>query len=345
MNSPEWRERPAQTYFGPASRQARLLAVLAAIFLRTSIAVLTIIGLVVNRIWPAGLQRARLDLIDLPMRYIRALPGTEVTPLRLTDCPAEWVVAPAARDSDRVIVYFHGSALVTLGLNSHRRFASKLSAATGAKVFNVGYRLAPLAGIEEAVSDGLCAYQYVLDAGFTTDRIVVAGDSAGGLMAVNTALAARDAGLPPPAGHVLMSPLTSSDMEIKRQAARTHRDPFFPFMAFMFIYRVFATVNGTRELPVMPPEAELRGLGPFLLQVGNNEMLRNDTFVLADKLTAAGVENWVQVWDRALHMFQLTFDVNPDARRAVDEIAEFVDYAMTDAPADAGSTAVTDEIA
>lgn len=332
MNSAEWRDRPAQTYFGPASWQARLLAVAAAIFLRTSIAVLTIIGMIVNRVWPAGLQRARLDLIDLPMRYIRALPGTEVTPERLTDCPAEWVVAPAARDSDRVIVYFHGSALVTLGLNSHRRFASKLSAATGAKVFNVGYRLAPLAGIDEAISDGLCAYQHVLDAGFTADRIVVAGDSAGGLMAVNTALTARDAGLPAPAGQVLMSALTSSDMELKRQAARTHRDPFFPFMAFMFIYRVFATVNGTRELPVMPPEAELRGLGPFLLQVANNEMLRNDTFVLADKLTAAGVPNWVQVFDRALHMFQLTFDFNPDARRAVEETADFVDYVMPATP-------------
>lgn len=345
MNSPEWRDRPAETYFGPASWQARLLAVMAAIFLRTSIAVLTIVGIIVNRLWPAGLQRARLDLIDLPMRYIRALPGTEVTRERLTDCPAEWVVAPAARDSDRVIVYFHGSALVTLGLNSHRRFASKLSEVTGAKVFNVGYRLAPLAGIDEAVADGLCAYRHVLDAGFSADRIVLAGDSAGGLMAVNTALTARDAGLPAPAGQVLMSALTSSDMEIKREAARTHRDPFFPFMAFMFIYRVFATVNGTRELPVMPPEAELRGLGPVLLQVGNNEMLRNDTFVLADKLTAAGVQNWVQVWDRALHMFQLSFDVNPDARRAVDEIADFVDYAMTAAPPSVDSTHAGDDIA
>lgn len=116
--------------------------------------------MVVNRLWPAGLQRARLDLIDRPMRYIRALPGTEVTPVRLTDCPAEWVVADAARGSDRVIVYFHGSALVTLGLNSHRRFVSKLSQAAGVRVLNVGYRLAPVAGIDEAVADGLCAYRH-----------------------------------------------------------------------------------------------------------------------------------------------------------------------------------------
>ncbi len=87
----------------------------------------------------------------------------------------------------RLIVYFHGSALVTLGLNSHRRFVSRLSATTGAKVFNVGYRLAPQASIEEAVADGVDGYRYVLSHGFDPDRIVLAGDSAGGLMAADVA--------------------------------------------------------------------------------------------------------------------------------------------------------------
>ena len=92
----------------------------------------------------------------------------------------------AARDSDRVVIYFHGSALVTLGLNSHRRFVSKLSQCTGARVLNVAYRLAPQVVIEEAVSDGFDAYRYVISLGFSPDRIVLAGDSAGGLIATNT---------------------------------------------------------------------------------------------------------------------------------------------------------------
>ena len=71
------------------------------------------------------------------MRVIGALPGTAVTREALPNCPAEWVVAPTAHASDDLIIYFHGSALVTLGLNSHRRFVSKLSAATGAQVLNV----------------------------------------------------------------------------------------------------------------------------------------------------------------------------------------------------------------
>jgi len=327
VNSPDWCDRPEMAHFGPASWQSSVLALLTAIFVRPVLGALTIIGLVVNRFRPDALQRARLDGIDGPLRLIPPLPGTDVTRVSLPRCPAEWVVAPEARDSNSLIVYFHGSALVTLGLNSHRRFVSRLSATTGAKVFNVGYRLAPQASIEEAVADGLDGYRYALSQGFAPERIVLAGDSAGGLMAADVALAARDAGLPVPAGQALMSPLTSSDMSLKYRALKDHRDVMFPFMTVKFIYDVFATVNGTRPPPVMPPEADLHGLGPFLLQVGTHEMLLNDTFALAERLRAHNVEVWVQQWHKAMHMFQLSFDVNPDARRAVDEVASFIRYA------------------
>jgi acetyl esterase/lipase len=329
VNSSDWPDRPETSHFGPACWQSSLLALLSAIFVRPVLAALTILGLIVNRFRPEAMQRARLDVIDKPLRVIPALPGTEVTPVALPHCTAEWVVAPAACDSDRVIVYFHGSALVTLGLNSHRRFVSKLSAATGAQVFNVGYRLAPQVSIEDAVSDGLDAYRYVLSHGFAADRIVLAGDSAGGLMAADAALAARDAGLPVPAGQALLSPLTSADMSLKYRALKEHRDALFPFMTVKFIYDVFATVNGTRPPPLMPPEADLHGLGPFLLQVGTHEMLLNDTFALAERLRAHNVPVWVQVWHKAMHMFQLGFDVNPDARSAVDEVAAFIRHVTT----------------
>jgi acetyl esterase/lipase len=330
VNSLDWSSRPADAHFGPASWQSQLLALLSAIFVKPAIALLTVIGMIVNRFRPALLQRARLDVIDRPLRVVPPLAGTEVTRVDLPNCPAEWVMATQARDSDHVIVYFHGSALITLGLNSHRRFVSKLSAETGAKVLNVGYRLAPQVGIEEAVSDGLDAYRYVLAEGHHADHVVLAGDSAGGLMAADTAIAARDAGLPVPAGQALLSPLTSSDMDLKYRALQAHRDALFPFMTVKFIYDVFATVNGSRPLPVMPSEADLRGLGPFLVQVGTDEMLLNDTHALADRLRADGVSVWVQVWHKAMHMFQLSFDVNPDARRAVADIAEFIGYATAE---------------
>jgi epsilon-lactone hydrolase len=184
--------------------------------------ILTVSGIVINRVRPVFLQRHRLDIIDPPMRVIRPLRDTKVTKVDLPNCPAEWITAPEARDSDLVIVYFHGSALVTLGLNSHRRFASKLSQITGARVLNVGYRLAPLATVDEALADCLDGYRLALSSGYNADRIVLGGDSAGGLMAAATAVNIRDEGLPPAAGQVLLSPLTSSDMSLKYRALEAH---------------------------------------------------------------------------------------------------------------------------
>ncbi|MUL68278.1 esterase [Mycobacterium sp. CBMA 234] len=337
MNSLDWTHRPTDLKFGPAAWQSRLLGGLTAVFVRPVIALLTLVGMVVNWFRPELVQRGRYDVIDPLFRVFRPLPGTTVTTIQLPNCPAEWTVAPNARDSDRVIVYFHGSALITLGLNSHRRWASKLSAATGARVLNVGYRLAPQAMIEEAVGDGLDAYRLVLGSGVDPKKIVFAGDSAGGLIAADAAIAARDAGLPVPAAQVLLSALTSSDMNLKYNAMLESRDVLFPFMAVKYIYTVFATKNGTHPVPQMPTEADLHGLGPTLLQIGTNEMLRNDSFALADALREAGVPAWIQVWDKAMHMFQLSFDVNPDARKAVTEIVSFIDYATSQQPGEVAS--------
>ena len=96
MDSLDWPDRPATSHFGPASWQSSLLALLSAIFVRPVLAALTLLGLIVNRFCPEAMQRARLDVIDEPLRVIPALPGTEVTPVALPRCTAEWVVAPAA---------------------------------------------------------------------------------------------------------------------------------------------------------------------------------------------------------------------------------------------------------
>ncbi len=113
MNSPDWCDRPKTAHFGPASWQSSALALLTAIFVRPVLGALTLIGLVVNRFRPDALTRARLDGIDRPLGLIPPLPGTDITRILLPHCPAEWVVAPEARDSNSLIVYFHVSALVT----------------------------------------------------------------------------------------------------------------------------------------------------------------------------------------------------------------------------------------
>ena len=330
MNVLDWPDQPALAQFGPASWQSRVLAALVGVFVRPVLALLTGAGMVAHRVAPGLLQRARLDLLDRPLRVLRPLPGTRLTAVSLPDCPAEWVVAPGpGGGTSRVIIYFPGSAVVTPGLNSHRRFASILSASTGAQVLYVGYRLAPRVGITAAVADGLAAYRRALAQGHSPHRIVLAGDSAGGLVAAKTAIAIRDAGLPVPAGQVLLSPLACPDLDPKRRTAKRPGGGWVPFSTVKFIRRMLTTGSNDGELSRQPRETDLRGLGPFLLQAGTDETFVDDTMVLAEQLAAARVPAWVQVWHKAPHMFQLSFDVNPDARRAMTEIAAFVAYATT----------------
>jgi len=156
------------------------------------------------------------------------------------------------------------------------------------------------------------------------ENIVVAGDSAGGFIAAMTAVAVRDMGLRPPAGAVLLSPATDSDMEPKYRAAHAVPDAMFPVNFLRLVSEVFLQHNGARGPVDSPVDADLRGLGPFLLQVGSQEMLRPDSELLARCLAEDGVPVRLQIFDRAVHVFQAFAFINPDARRAIGQIAEFI---------------------
>ena len=123
---------------------------------------------------------------------------------------------------------------------------------------------------------------------------------------------------------MLLSAATDSDMTPKYEAAKRIPDAMFPIDFLRMISEVFLLRNGARGPIPSPVDADLRGLGPFLLQVGSEEALRPDSELMAERLAAAGVPVRLQVFDRAVHVFQAFAFSNPDARRAVRELTEFV---------------------
>ncbi|CPW34054.1 acetyl-hydrolase [Mycobacteroides abscessus] len=256
--------------------------------------------------------------------------GTRTERVQLPNCPAEWTwnvkneSASSASSDAPVVIYFHGSAFIALGINSHRPLVSHIARDSGARALSVGYRLCPRNLVEDAIADGVDAYRYVLSQGVDPDNIVLAGDSAGGFLAAMTAIAVRDQGLTPPAGCVLISAATSNDMEPKYAVGKRVGDAMFPVDFLRMINDVFLLRNGAREPGACPVDADLTGLGPFLLQVGSQEALRPDSELLAERLVAAGVPVRLQIFDRAIHVFQVFAMTNPDARRAVAEITDFI---------------------
>jgi len=286
--------------------------------------VLANVLLAVNRRNPQAVLNRSYDGAERALGWVRGVRGTSTEPVRLPNCPAEWVWNSRSAADGPVVIYFHGSAFIALGLNSHRPLVSTIARDSGARVLNVGYRLCPRSLVEDAIDDGVDAYRYVLARGVKPENIVVAGDSAGGFIAAMTAAAVRDLGLTPPAGAVLLSAATDSDMEPKYQAAQNVADAMFPVNFLRLISEVFLLRNGTRGPIPSPVDADLRGLGPFLLQVGSQEMLRPDSELLAQRLAEAGVPVRLQVFDRAVHVFQAFAFSNPDARRALGQVAEFI---------------------
>lgn len=287
---------------------------------------LTELILAVNRRFPQAVLNRSYDGTERVMKRMPGVRGTRTERVQLPNCPAEWTWnerTPIAADGP-VVIYFHGSAFITLGINSHRLLVSQIARDSGARALNVGYRLCPRHHVEDAIADGVDAYRYVLAQGVAPEKIVLAGDSAGGYLAAMTALTVRDMGLTPPAGCVLMSAATDNDMTSKYEAAARTPDAMFPVNFFRMISEVFLLRNGAREHGPCPVDADLRGLGPFLLQVGSQEALRTDSELLAQKLAEADVPVRLQIFDRAVHVFQIFALSNPDAARAVAEVTDFI---------------------
>ena len=286
---------------------------------------LTKIMLAINKLYPQALLNRSYDGAERLLGWLPGVRGTQTEAVELPNCPAEWVWNEATPPVDgRVIIYFHGSAFIALGMNSHRPLVSHIARDSGARALNVGYRLCPRNLVEDAVDDGVDAYRYVLAQGVKPENIVLAGDSAGGFIAAMTSVAVRDQGMAPPAGCVMLSAATNSDMKPKYEAAKRIPDAMFPIDFLRMISEVFLLRNGGRDAIPSPVDADLRGLGPFLLQVGSEEALRPDSELMAERLAEAGVPVRLQIFDRAVHVFQAFAFSNPDARRAVQEVTEFI---------------------
>lgn len=234
----------------------------------------------------------------------------------------EWVRGAGDLRTGAVMLYLHGSAYICGSPRTHRGLVGKLSELTGLPAFVVRYRLAPKHPFPAAADDVLAAYRWLLDSGYPPERIVIAGDSAGGHLALGLAVTLRRDGLPLPAAMVLFSPLVDTTFEIAARRDAVHRDPFF---TLALAKRILALYGGeaTDDPRLTPLNCDLSGLPPILLQAGGSEMLSADAEAIAELINAAGGSVRLQVWPGQVHVFQTLYRLLPEARAALDNAARF----------------------
>ncbi|HVO53843.1 MAG TPA: alpha/beta hydrolase [Solirubrobacterales bacterium] len=223
------------------------------------------------------------------------------------------------------ILYFHGGAFVFGSPVTARPLTASLVRRTGAKAISLDYRLAPEHPFPAAIEDGVAAYRELLERGLAPESVVLAGDSAGGGLAVTTLVSARDAGLPMPAGIVAFSPVTDATSSGQSMQSRDGIDPIFTRELLASLYRHSVGDRDPSE-PLLSPAiaADLRGLPPLLVQVGSHEVLLDDSTRLAARAAAADLDVTLEVTGGAPHVFQSFSGRLDEADRALDRAADFI---------------------
>ena len=237
--------------------------------------------------------------------------------------PAEWVMAPGS-DTDRAILFLHGGGYAIGSLNTHRRLAYDISAASSARVLLIDYRLAPEHPFPAAVDDAAAAWRWLLQQGFATNRLAIAGDSAGGGLTIATLVNLRDLKLGLPACAVAISPWVDLEGAGNSITTRAAQDPMVQKDGLLWMAKMYLNGKDAKTPLAAPLHADLKGLPPILVQVGTAETLLDDATRIAEKLHAAGVDVRLAIWPNMLHVFPLFAPVLSEGRDGCLEIGTFI---------------------
>jgi monoterpene epsilon-lactone hydrolase len=267
--------------------------------------------------WPA--QRSRLDQLTRPALLPR---GVKVTGQIVGGVPAE-VVSVREPDPSRTVVHFHGGGYCVGSPRTIRGWAAHLSVKTGARVVLPDYRLAPEHPFPAALDDAR-AVMKALAAETAADALVVAGDSAGGGLALALLLALRDDGHDQPAGCVLLSPWLDLGRDRRADPDLVRRDLMLSPDWLQACASAYAQPSDWSSSLVSPLRGTLSGLAPLLIQGGTDELLAPDAELLAASASAAGVDVTYSRWPRMWHDFALQPGMLAAADSALEQAAWFV---------------------
>lgn len=270
---------------------------------------------------------------DLPERFQRiwmqavtattlAAGGTRREPVR-AGVDAERVTRRDAADT-RALLYLHGGGYTLGSPGTHKALSTHLAVAARCEVLVPAYRLAPEHPYPAALEDAIAAYRALLKR-YPATQLAIGGDSAGGNLALCTVLALREAGLPPPAALLLISPWT--DMTLSGETI-DRLDAVDPMLGRGWLTRAAQAYRGGLDLDdprLSPLFADLRELPPTLVQVGGDEILLDDSRRLASRAQAAGTDLRLEIEPGYWHDFQVHARVLDASDAAIARIADFLD--------------------
>lgn len=224
------------------------------------------------------------------------------------DIPCEWFRPAAAHRSDRIILYCHGGGYVNGGLGYAGILGGKLAQHTGLEVVTFGYRLAPEHPYPAAIEDAVTVWDYLMKLGYGASNVMIAGDSAGGNLALELCFKLKEQLRFLPGALILMSPWT--DMRATNNSYKTYaeKDPMLTYEYVVAARNAYAGIESKdcdfADAKYSPLLGDFLNMPPALIQVGSNEILRDDSEKLYKKYTKAGNFAVLEVCPGGWHVYQ-----------------------------------------
>lgn len=274
------------------------------------------------------LEQSRRRLLVMEAVIPHPPRGTETITINVGGVSADQVITPASRPN-RHVLYLHGGGYRLGAPSTYRHLTWRIASAAQAQVLVIDYRLAPENPFPAALEDAVSYYCWLLAEGADARQIVVIGDSAGGGLALALLLKLRDSSLPRPAAAVVLSPwtdlaLTGASLTLNAKLDAIVQAEDAPIFAADYL-----AGTDPRHPYASPLYGDPTGLPPTLIQVGSEEVLRDDAVRMAEKMQRAHCQAELQIWPRMPHVWHFLAPILPEAREAIAEISKFVQRTVT----------------
>ena len=250
--------------------------------------------------------------------------GAEIEDFSIGSLEADWVIGGGDYADTQAILYLHGGGYVIGSRNSHRELACRIASACSVRVLLPEYRLAPEHPFPAGLDDAVAAYRFLLDSHYPPSGVLIAGDSAGGGLALAVLLKILEDDLPLPCGAFILSPWVDLAMRGSSMVTNASIDPVVSRDTLKEMADYYLVGHDPLDPLVSPLEGDLHGLPRLLIQVGTAEVLLDDARRLANKATQCGVEVELQEFEGLVHVFQQLAALAPESADALAKIGEFV---------------------
>lgn len=255
-------------------------------------------------------------------KHARISKRVSVADETLGHVPCQWIRVPES-SKKCLIVYFHGGAYCLRTPKAHSAFLSRLCRGVNAVGLMVDYRLAPENPFPAASDDCLAVYRWLISNGYDPEKIVLAGDSAGGCLTLSTLVRIRDEQLPKPACAVMFSPATDGTLWGESFVTNQKSDSMFKIGALLRFRNAYLQSTSPAHPIASPLHADHHDLPPLYFQVSGSELLRDSSVLAFQKARAAGVEAKLDILHGMPHCYQL-FKFIPESEDAVKKVFQFI---------------------